>query len=157
VEQRSHLISMVLESVFVAIFQLDLNRHFMKRDGAESRRGDILHRLLSSHGSNTCSHALTMQLLEVELLDDIVAMPSTSHFLPDSFANANPCCPWPRKTQSGKPEPFNFPELINPMRPTFRRTSSYPLWIFQALSTSSSHVNLESGLRRFGQFWVPRC
>jgi hypothetical protein len=65
----------VLDSGGRGDFQLDLNRHYRTRDGTGSRREVLLHRLLSSYGRDTCSHAFTTQLLAVEMLDDIVAAP----------------------------------------------------------------------------------
>ena len=72
-------------------------------------------------------------------------------FRPQQLREGHPLPPHGRKPYSGKAEPFNPRELINPKQPM------YPLHIFQALSTSSSHVNVESGLRLFGDFSVPRC
>lgn len=88
----------VLDSGGRGDFQLDLNHHYRTRDGAEGRREVLLHRLLSSHGRDTFSHALMMQLLAVEMLDDIVV--ATSHFVPNSFGKHRPLSQHGRKTHS---------------------------------------------------------
>ena len=76
-------------------------------------------------------------------------------FPPQQLREVPPLSPHGGKAHSGKAEPFNPHELINPKQPPIRITATYSLHIFQALSTSSSHVKVESGLRRFGDFSVP--
>jgi hypothetical protein len=58
-----------------------------------------------------------MQLLAVEMLDDIVAAPDNESLPSQQLREHQPLSRHGRKTQSGKPEPFNHHELINPSRP----------------------------------------
>jgi hypothetical protein len=110
---------MMLEYVVVAIFQLDLNRPSRKRNGAESRREDILHRLLSSHGRNTYSHALTMQLLKVEVLDDIVQRQVRVISFPTASRTPILVVTWPGRPSPASPSLSILLNLSTPSSPRF--------------------------------------